>query len=70
MRIAVVGSGLAGLGAAYLLSRAHDVELFEKDTRAGGHVQQFARTWDFYLASCEAGFRTRALRNAQLVLER
>ena len=29
---------MAGLGAAHLLSRARDVELFEKDARAGGHV--------------------------------
>ena len=38
MRIAVVGSGVAGLGAAYVLSRAHEVEIFEQDDRIGGHV--------------------------------
>src|SRR5438094_1514769 len=38
VRIAVVGAGISGLGAAYLLSRAHDVELFEREERAGGHV--------------------------------
>ena len=40
------------------------------EVRALGYDEHFVRTWDFYLASCEAGFRTRALRDTQLVLER
>jgi predicted NAD/FAD-binding protein len=38
MRIAIVGSGISGLGAAYALSRVHDVQVFERDGRAGGHA--------------------------------
>ena len=32
--------------------------------------ERFRRTWDFYLAFCEAAFRTRALRDVQLTLTR
>jgi predicted NAD/FAD-binding protein len=37
-RIAVVGSGVAGLSCAWLLSRTHRVTLFEADSRPGGHT--------------------------------
>jgi predicted NAD/FAD-binding protein len=37
MRIAVVGTGIAGLGAAWLLQRQHAVTLYERNDYAGGH---------------------------------
>ncbi|NWJ42115.1 MAG: FAD-dependent oxidoreductase [Geothrix sp.] len=37
-RIAVIGTGIAGLSAAWLLSRKHEVWVFEKETRIGGHT--------------------------------
>ena len=38
MRVAVVGAGVSGLVTAYLLSRRHDVTVFEAGAYAGGHT--------------------------------
>ncbi len=38
MRIGIVGTGVSGLVAGYLLAPEHDVVLFEQDDRVGGHV--------------------------------
>ncbi len=38
MKIAVVGSGIAGLGIAWLLSREHEVTVFEANDYVGGHT--------------------------------
>lgn len=51
MRLAVVGSGISGLACTYLLSRQHEVVLFEADDRLGGHtdthtVEQHGRRYD------------------------
>ena len=37
-RIAVIGSGISGMTAGYVLSRTDDVTLFEADSRLGGHA--------------------------------
>ena len=38
MKIAIVGSGISGLSAAYYLSKKHKVDLFEKGDHFGGHA--------------------------------
>ncbi|HEX3705383.1 MAG TPA: FAD-dependent oxidoreductase, partial [Mycobacteriales bacterium] len=36
--MAVIGAGVAGLTASYLLQRSYDVTLFESEPRLGGHA--------------------------------
>ena len=52
-RIAIVGSGVAGLGAAHALQRHADITLFESASYFGGH----ACTVDVTLPSSETGER-------------
>ena len=37
MRIAIIGSGIAGLSCAWLLNKAHDITVYETADRPGGH---------------------------------
>ena len=52
MNIAIVGSGISGLAAAWLLSKRHEVTLFEADDRVGGH----SHTVDFDSIPVDTGF--------------
>jgi len=39
MKIAIIGSGISGLGAAYLLHPYHDITVYEKNAYIGGHTR-------------------------------
>jgi predicted NAD/FAD-binding protein len=56
MRIAVVGSGIAGLASAWLLSREHDVTLYEADDRLGGHTHTHEIELDGRRFAVDTGF--------------
>lgn len=56
MRIAVVGSGISGLSAAWLLSRWHQVTLYEADNRLGGHTHTVDVTLDGHTFPVDTGF--------------
>jgi uncharacterized protein len=56
-RVAVVGSGVAGLTAAYLLQRRYDVALYETEGRLGGHAHTHdVLTPDTGTAAIDSGF--------------
>ena len=50
MKVAIIGSGIAGLTAAYLLQKDHDISVFEANDYIGGHththeISQNNKTW-------------------------
>lgn len=56
LRIAVVGSGIAGLSAAWLLSKRHDVTLYEAAPRPGGHSNTVTVTGEQGPVPVDTGF--------------
>ncbi len=56
MDIAVIGSGIAGLSAAWLLSREHRVTLYEAGDHLGGHAHTVDVTLDGVTAPVDTGF--------------
>jgi len=55
-RIAVVGAGISGLAAAWLLSRSHDVTLFEAGDYLGGHTHTVDLTLEGMTHPVDTGF--------------
>ena len=56
MKIAIVGSGIAGLTCAYLLARRHEITVFEADARIGGHTHTVPVTVDGREYAVDTGF--------------
>jgi predicted NAD/FAD-binding protein len=56
MRIGIIGGGAAGLGTAWLLQDHHEVTLFEKQKRPGGHADTVEVEQDGQTIGIDAGF--------------
>ena len=55
-RIAIIGSGISGLGAAYALKDTADITVFEANERAGGHAHTMDIDYDGTPISVDVGF--------------
>ncbi|MCU1725101.1 NAD(P)/FAD-dependent oxidoreductase [Pseudomonas sp. 5P_5.1_Bac1] len=56
MRIAIIGSGIAGLTCAHLLSRRHEITVFEAADWIGGHTHTVDVQWQGQHYAVDTGF--------------
>ncbi|MGV8918743.1 MAG: NAD(P)/FAD-dependent oxidoreductase [Pseudomonas sp.] len=56
MKIAIIGSGIAGLTTAHLLNRRHDISVFEAEEWVGGHTHTVDVTVDGQSHAIDTGF--------------
>lgn len=56
MKLAIVGSGISGLGAAYLLSKDNDITIYEKNDYIGGHSRTVDLNIDGSVVPVDTGF--------------
>ena len=56
MRIAIIGTGISGLGAAWLLHRQHEITVYEKADRLGGHANTVTVDYDGTELAVDTGF--------------
>lgn len=55
-RIAIIGSGISGLGAAHLLHPDHDITVYERQGRIGGHSRTVTVDYDGRAIPVDTGF--------------
>ena len=56
MKIAIIGSGISGMAAAYLLNKNHDVTLYEKNDYIGGHSNTLEINYNGKQIAVDTGF--------------
>ena len=56
MKVAIIGSGVSGLTAAHLLYQHHDITVFEKNNRLGGHTATKTVNYDGVDYAVDTGF--------------
>ncbi|NRB10653.1 MAG: FAD-dependent oxidoreductase [Rickettsiaceae bacterium] len=56
MRIAIIGSGISGLAAAYILTQKHDITVYEKNDYIGGHSRTIEVEVEKKLVPIDTGF--------------
>jgi predicted NAD/FAD-binding protein len=55
-RIAIIGTGIAGMGSAFLLHPRHDITVYEKSPRIGGHSRTVTIDYDGQPIAVDTGF--------------